>query len=128
MDLGAYVQIENLDELAQKNGIDIPRLRGYRLMEMCKPYTLEEMAEAASSVVRAYANMDEPEWIIDYAYERTLHQCKMWNKFAGRKNVLMIHSRIGYDYKDFEEEAWYLGGCLDGFDETYCDIYAEVKP
>lgn len=127
MDLGAYVQIGSLDEVAKKNGIDIPRLRGYRLMGQCEPYTLEEIAEAASGVVRAYADMDETGWEMDDAYERTLHQCKMWNKFAGRKNVLMIHSRIGSRYRDFEAELWYLGGCLDGFDSTYCDIFAEVK-
>jgi len=32
MDLGAFVQIEVLDNQAKKNGIEIPRLRGYRLM------------------------------------------------------------------------------------------------
>lgn len=32
MDLGAYVQIENLGKVAEVNGIYIPRLRGYRLM------------------------------------------------------------------------------------------------
>ena len=127
MDLGAYVQIGELDGIAKKNGIDIPRLRGYRLMEQCVPYTLEEIAEQVSGVVRSYASMDESNWEIDSAYDRTLRQCKMWNKFAGRKNVLYIHSRIGYGYDEFETELWYLGGCLDGFDPTYCDIYAEVK-
>lgn len=33
MDLWAYANIENLDELAKKNGIVCPRLRGYRLMK-----------------------------------------------------------------------------------------------
>lgn len=33
MDLGAYVNIEDLDAIAKANGIDIPRLRGYRLMK-----------------------------------------------------------------------------------------------
>lgn len=32
MDLYAYAQIENLDEIAKQNGINVPRLRGYRLM------------------------------------------------------------------------------------------------
>ena len=32
MDLFAYSQIENLSEVAKVNGIDVPRLRGYRLM------------------------------------------------------------------------------------------------
>ena len=32
MDLGAYMNIADLENLAQANGIDIPRVRGYRLM------------------------------------------------------------------------------------------------
>lgn len=33
MDLGAYVQIENLEKVMADNGIDVPRLRGLRLMK-----------------------------------------------------------------------------------------------
>ena len=33
MDLYAYLQIEDYDALAKANGIEIPRLRGYRWME-----------------------------------------------------------------------------------------------
>lgn len=33
MDLGAYAKIEDLEQIAKDNGIDIPRLRGYRLMK-----------------------------------------------------------------------------------------------
>lgn len=33
MDLKAYAQIDNLQELAELNGIIVPRLRGYRLMK-----------------------------------------------------------------------------------------------
>lgn len=45
MDLGAYVQINDLDELAKKNGIEVPRLRGYRLMKDEEPVTQEEINE-----------------------------------------------------------------------------------
>ena len=43
MDLGAYVQIEDLSEIANKNGIKVPRLRGYRLMKDEAPVTQEEI-------------------------------------------------------------------------------------
>ena len=33
MDLGAYVQIEDIEQIAKANGIEVPRLRGYRLMK-----------------------------------------------------------------------------------------------
>lgn len=43
MDLGAYVQIEDLQKIADDNGIDIPRLRGYRLMKLEEPLSAEEI-------------------------------------------------------------------------------------
>lgn len=45
MDLGAFCQIDDLDQIAKKNGIDIPRLRGYRLMKDEKPFSQEEIKE-----------------------------------------------------------------------------------
>lgn len=33
MDLGAYAQIDKLDQIAAENGISCPRLRGFRLMK-----------------------------------------------------------------------------------------------
>lgn len=45
MDLFAYCQIENLDELAKENGIKVPRLRGYRLMAAEQRVTEEDIAE-----------------------------------------------------------------------------------
>lgn len=43
MDLGAYANIENLSAIASANGIDIPRLRGYRLMAGEESITKEEI-------------------------------------------------------------------------------------
>lgn len=43
MDLGAYANIENLSAIASANGIDIPRLRGYRLMAEEEPITKEKI-------------------------------------------------------------------------------------
>ena len=45
MDLGAYVQIEDLSEVMKTNGISVPRLRGLRLMSEEKPLTKEEIEE-----------------------------------------------------------------------------------
>lgn len=46
MDLGAYANIEVLDELARKNNIDCPRLRGYRLMKDEEPVDIGEIIKA----------------------------------------------------------------------------------
>ena len=43
MDLMAYAQIDNLDEIAKQNGIEVPRLRGYRLMKDEALVTTEEL-------------------------------------------------------------------------------------
>ena len=43
MDLGAYSMIEVLSGLAERNGIDVPRLRGYRLMQFEEQVTDEEV-------------------------------------------------------------------------------------
>lgn len=65
MDLGAYCQIDNLQELAKKNGINIPRLRGYRLMKdeipMKEDYTEEEA------------------FIKCLVYKDAIHDCPMWD-------------------------------------------------
>lgn len=43
MDLYAYLQINDLNKVAKENGIEIPRLRGYRLMKDERVYTQEEI-------------------------------------------------------------------------------------
>lgn len=45
MDLAAYVQIEDLGQLAEDNGIEVPRLRGYRLMKDESPISEQEISE-----------------------------------------------------------------------------------
>lgn len=45
MDLGAYMNIEELGKIAKDNGIEIPRIRGYRLMENEEPVSKEEIKE-----------------------------------------------------------------------------------
>ena len=43
MDLGAYAQIEDLSKVAKENGIEVPRLRGYRLMKDEEPVPTEDI-------------------------------------------------------------------------------------
>ena len=58
MDLYAFTQIEDLDGLAKKNGIMIPRLRGYRLMGCEKPVTEEEIQKMICKQA-----VQEAEWL-----------------------------------------------------------------
>lgn len=50
MDLFAYVNIGNIETLAKKNGIEIPRLRGYDLCSDMTPWTKEEIAETKAQI------------------------------------------------------------------------------
>lgn len=187
MDLGAYVQIGDFEEVAKKNGIDVPRLRGYRLMSCEKPLLQEEINEMikaaainvceslccsnpfwkANACVHEYSlrtdyireyymvkSVDEKGYTkyTDIRWDR-IHgkkrkilklaikqktrkirdQYNMWNKYAGKENILYIHARIGggnwlaYGGDELKKQPWFLEKVDDYFDHTYCDIYAEVN-
>lgn len=53
MDLFAYAQIEDLESVARDNGIEVPRLRGYRLMA-----SESEISEADLQKMMAYAEIE----------------------------------------------------------------------
>ena len=60
MDLGAYVQIDELEGVLLSNGINIPRLRGLRLMRDEKKYTEEETRNCVESAkLWAYSEIME---------------------------------------------------------------------
>lgn len=73
MDLGAYINIENLEEKVEAQGIKVPRLRGYRLMSEECPVSKEEIeAERNYShlwnlreLIR-YGWRIKDGWILDY--------------------------------------------------------------
>lgn len=140
MDLGAFVQIEDLGKLAEANGIDVPRLRGYRLMSECKPYTEEEIEEQVREMVQCYRDSNESLTGLYYKRFEVREQCETWNKYAGRTDVLYIHSRMGgttcgyWDDEtdeyvttyDLKTQPWFLDHVCDSYDGTYCDIYAKI--
>ena len=110
MNLYAYAQIDELEEIAKENGIDCPRLRGYELMLDAQPFD-----------------------ILPGISKEERKQCKTYNKYVGRNDILFIHARIGggnWDYyKDkVVNQPWFIEKVDDSFDSTYCDIYAKIKP
>ena len=169
MDLYAYLQIEDYDALAKANGIEIPRLRGYRWMENEKCLSEEDIENCLNEArARAYEHVltaDPPfsinpegksytttvikgfRWdllhgkrrkAVKYYLKKELryekHQLAVWNKYAGQKNVLYIHARLGTSnwsnatWEDFRKSSWFLDGCDDASDRSYCDIYAKIDP
>lgn len=66
---------------------------------------------------------------IKSANKRFTKQVDVFNKYAGRSDVVLIYARVGgrnwynYDCKRFEKEPWFLEKVDDPYDDTYCDIY-----
>ena len=54
MDLGAYAQINNLQHIMKENGIEIPRLRGLRLMKNEEILTQETINKMAKDIGLEY--------------------------------------------------------------------------
>ena len=187
MDLGAYVQIEDLEKIAKDNNIEVPRLRGYRLMKDEKSVSDKEIKDmmkrsevylcdalccsvpfwdgnsccsefspktdylwkyylVSSTDAEGYKGYTDIRWDRIHGWKRKVlkfeikknnrriqKQFDMWNKYAGKENVLYIHSRIGgnnWDYyggNKLMKEPWFLDRVDDYFDSTYCDIYASLK-
>ena len=188
MDLGAYAQIDILDKIMEDNNIDIPRLRGLRLMKDEKPLTKAEREEVikddimweVQSLIRGCPKWDWNSCVTEYSSKtdafcdyylwydideygchnyidicwdrihgkkrkackyvikkvkkRVKKQFDMWNKYAGRDDILYIHARLGsgnwggYDCdRIVKGQPWYLDHCEDHFDCTYVDIYAKIK-
>ena len=62
MDLGAYVQIEDLGKVAEVNGIYIPRLRGYRLMSEEKETDVEQVIFDNNTEVECCKELIQQSW------------------------------------------------------------------
>lgn len=102
MDLGAYVQIEDLHEIAKKNGIEVPRLRGYRLMKDEEPITsidefysnieLSVCKDLCCSIPFWSAHADCFEWsrYTDYIVEYyTNESSPRWDRIHGWKRRVL---------------------------------------
>ena len=53
MDLIAYIQMEDLENIVKENGIEIHRPRGYRLMKDEKPHTQKEIQNDIDELVKS---------------------------------------------------------------------------
>lgn len=171
MDLEAYINIEDLEQIAKENGIDIPRLRGYRLMKEEEPISQKKIDEMKSYTAAAivedlcetdpfwnsnssdyYLIKDKDGYYADVRWDR-IHgrkrkilkfevkknskkiqqQYDMWNKYAGKENVLCIHARMGgknWEYyhgkANLLSQPWFLDRVDNAFDSSYCDFYAKI--
>lgn len=147
VDLKAYAQIDMLSGIAKANGIVVPSQRGYRLMS--EESTIDDVEKLSWARYRESKRNDEhfrkiyvregftANTVQDHRQirgwarglrKRFVKQMEMWNRYAGRDDVLMIHARCcreGLLY--VQHEPWFLDACVDWFDPTYVDIYAKIK-
>lgn len=179
MDLIAYCQIDDLESIMKQNGIEVPRLRGLRLMAGEEPVSAEELREYENNLVRniyedmccavpafsyhssiseysprtdeireKYIDSDgEFRWNLLHGKKRRAlkyavrkikkavrDEISVWNRYAGRDDVLYIHARIGgpnwkdYGGPELEKQLWFLEKVDDAYDSTYCNIYAYITP
>lgn len=115
MDLGAYAQIEDLENIAKDNGIEVPRLRGYRLMKKESKIDYSDMFDGVD--ISCVENLCEaqPFWsnnpecwelsgytdylkhfFIEYDKKENIPIKVRWNRIHGwkRKRLkLMIHNK-----------------------------------
>jgi hypothetical protein len=61
-------------------------------------------------------------------------QFSTFNKYVGRKDVLMVHARLGgnnWKYFDCDKtvatQPWFIEKVDDYYDNTYCDIYCKLS-
>ena len=96
MDLYAYANIENLIDLAKKNGIVVDRLRGYRLMNDEQPVSKEEIQEIIDGAIIHEAEQAvcseprfalHPTWI---TYDSWTDYLKNYYLVVENKNVVGI--------------------------------------
>lgn len=102
MDLYAHTQIETLDFIAKKNGINCPRLRGYRLMRDEDAVVLDDefMLRLQISVIR---QLIEESW--------GQNQISWWNDDDKQRHHYLIYST------DEDGDEWETGiywGRLNG--------------
>lgn len=181
MDLGAYAQIETLEHIMKENGIEVPRLRGLRLMKTQKPIPKEQMENESlyhglfcceqaccsdfqydadwcefsprtNRTKRRYMTFDSEgnatgirwdkvhgkkrklfKYLLKTERKKVYENYAVFNQYCGRDDVLYIHARIGganwpYYCDKVKNQPWFIERKDDAFDNTYCDIYAKIKP
>ena len=113
MDLGAYIQIQDLSKVAKANGIEVPRLRGYRLMAKESAVSSNEIAETLVDhelSICERACCSEPRFRPD-------SNCTEYSSTTDRlrKKYCIYKTRIGtnceggeYSYKEIVGFRWHL--------------------
>lgn len=98
MDLGAYVQIEALDKVAELNGISVPRLRGYRLMTNEEPVDYKEEFRD-STIVDVVVDCCQTHWRPNSGWAELSQATRARCKYYIRNYDFVYKSPEGEGYK-----------------------------
>lgn len=161
MDLGATINMAthnktygDWDEIAERQGIDIPRMRGYRFMAGEEPITDDEvervirktiprwLTEPGGCVVRIkgrgkFKTVDKRQVKGEYRMrvKSARRQYAAFNRYVGQPDIVMVHCRAGSrdDWIEgggiwIQKQPWFIERVRDTFDETYCDVYIRILP
>ena len=100
MDIGSYAQIDDLKKIMDENGIDVPRLRGLRLMKDEKPIDVES----------------EYETVKRHVYENALTSCPQFDLDSGsyeyswrtdwRKKKYGVIEKVEFDFPVVVDLKW----------------------
>lgn len=140
MDLYAFLQIDKYKKYLEENNIDVPRLRGLRLMKEENQRSDEDVKKEAEELIpylfsKAKSINDlhgKRRKKYKLLLKRVKRQINVFNKYVG-KNVLCVHARLGGENwaccggSELEKHPLYLERVDDYFDSTYCDIYFKLK-
>lgn len=138
MDLGAYAQIEDLEKILTRQQIDIPRLRGLRLMKDEKIVTKEQIDEMIKheilDIVRGIVEQnslnswsswkddtrndilirDEKRRVINYRWEKIHGKKRKWIKFEIKKAKKNYNNQYALWNKFVGENVLYVHARLGG--------------
>lgn len=179
MDIGAYANIDKLSIVAERNGIEVSRLRGYRLMKnehepiifdddtihfieresiermvygipkfTINPFAISYSSNSKKSISKYYdIKNNKIKWdkihgkfrknlkyVLKRKTKKVIDNFNTFNKYIERDDVLYIHARLGSNnwsgktHLYYKNKPWYLDSIDDGYDNTYCDIYAKIDP
>jgi len=109
MDLGAYTNIEYLDEIAKENNIDVPRLRGYRLMKVEEPLTKDEINNLVNEAV--YGNYGVCDYFccsVPKFTDSALHSFDWKTDRIRKKYMISVPDEENKDYKRYVGFRWNL--------------------
>jgi len=151
MDLGAYANITLLETIAKNNGIEVPRLRGYRLMVSEKPIDYTDLIERSESaccedLCRSFPlwkpNADEydynsyTDWLVKYYCPNGKVR---WDRIHGRKRKILKFEikkekrRVEKQYETFNKyvgraDILYIHSRIGGNNWPYYHEYVDTKP